>query len=348
MQNKDKSIFLLAVTHKTAPLAVREQLAITPEKFGPLYNGLKKIPGLEECVALNTCNRFEIYGVARQDDVQAQLEAFLCNFYKIDSETLAAQRLWMTGLETVRHLFEVCAGIDAQVVGETEVLGQIKVAYAQAQEQKSVGGLCNRIFQKSFQAAKWVRTHTNIGRGKVSIGSVAVDLAVRIFGDLKNSRILVVGTGEIGERTLQALKDRGAGAVTVTSRTYENAKTLAHRFGGAAIDFEDFPATVSFCDIIICCTTAPGPILRRETIETALLERPDQPLFLIDLALPRDIEAAVTTLKNVYLYNLDDLTGIADENLKARKAEVDRCRQILDHKAEQLWNTLKQRELLVS
>ena len=343
MQNKAKSFFLLAVTHKTAPLNVREQFAVTPEKLDELYCGLKNIPAIEECAAVNTCNRFEVYGVACQDTIQVEIESFLSRFFEIDIEVLIDQRLWVTGLSAVRHLFEVCAGIDAQVVGETEVLGQVKTAYAQAQEQGVVGSLCNRMFQKSFQAAKWVQTHTDIGKGKVSIGSVAVDLAVRIFGELKNSRILLVGTGEVGERTLHALKHRGAGTVTVASRVYEKAKTLAHRFGGAAIDFEDFSKTVAFYDIIICCTAAPGSILQYSMVEAALNERPDQPLFLIDLALPRDIEAAVASLRNVYLYNLDDLAGIADENLKARKAEVERCREILDHRIGQLWTALEQR-----
>lgn len=348
MQSKNKSIFLLAITHKTAPLNVREQFVVTPENLGSFYDGLRQITAVEECVAVNTCNRFEVYGVAFQEDIQVQLESFLYRFFNVDPDVLMARRLWMTGLDVLRHLFEVCAGIDAQVVGETEILGQVKVAYAQAREQETVGRLCNRMFQKSFQVAKWVQTNTDIGRGNVSIGSVAVDLAVRIFGELKNSRIFLIGTGEVGERTLQVLKDRGAGTVMITSRIYEKAKMLADRFGGAAIEFGDFPETVALCDIIICCTTAPGSILQPATVEAALSERLDQPLFLIDLALPRDIEASVANLSNVYLYNLDDLNGIADENIKARKAEVARCVEILDQKSEQLWNALAQRRLLGS
>ena len=210
---------------------------------------------------------------------------------------------------------------------------------------RCTGPVLNRLFEKSFQAAKSARTQTGITKGQVSIGNVAVDLANRIFGQVKNSRVLLIGSGEVGELTAQALKSRGVADISVTSRTFENAHKLAHQFGGAAIDFEDFVNQLHRFDIIISSTAAPGAILTPETIRKALKQRRARPLFLIDLAMPRDIDPAVEDVDNVYLYNLDDLSTIANENLALRKAEIDKARTILKAHAWNLWLQLRRRTL---
>lgn len=340
MRDKGRLLFVLALTHKTAPLALREQLMLHAAQPRDFYHTLAAMPHLVEYVILNTCNRFEIYGIAQHPAIQQQLTACLSQCYGVDAATVTQHQLWMTGIAVIRHLFEVCAGIDSQIIGETEVLGQVKVAYAQARERQAVGKQLNRIFQKSFQAVKWVRTHTGIGGGRIGIGNVAVELASRIFGELENSRTLVVGAGEIAERILKALKGRGCESVTITSRTYDRAEKLVHTFGGTVIPFLDVTVLLFLYDIILFCTTAMEPVLSRSALAIALSKRPHRPFFLIDLALPRDVEPQAATLQNVYLYNLDDLTSIADDNLKARKDEIERCRRMLYPKAEHLWHAL--------
>ena len=349
MTNLDKTLFLLAVTHKTASLYLREKMAVGADARGLFYNRLKALRVVEESLVLNTCNRFEIYGVAPENiDIHRSLRALLSTFFDIPIATFSRKLYWLKGAEVVRHLFAVGAGLESQVVGETEILGQVKTAYSQACEYGTVGKTLNPIFQKSFQAAKWARTHTEIGNGKVSIGSVAVDLAQRIFGDLRDSHTLVIGAGDIAGRTLEALKDRGAGTLTVASRRYNRAKALAHQVGAAAVDFQDFPSLLPHCDILICGVTTVVPLLSRTDFEAILEQRPDQPLFVIDLAVPRNIDPDAAQLQNVYLYNLDDLTSIARSNLKNRQDAAEHCRRDLYPKAENVWKQVAHSLLLNS
>jgi len=232
------------------------------------------------------------------------------------------------------------------MVGETEILGQLKQAYTAARDAQCAGNVFTRLFEKSFQAAKAARSQTAITRGQISIGNITVDLASRIFGKLDKSRVLLIGSGEVGEKTAQALKSRGVGDISVSSRTFENAHRLAHSLGGSAIDFEDFKSQLAHFDIIIGSTAAPGTILSREVIEATMEQRPERPCFLIDLALPRDIDPSVEAVENVYLYNLDDLSKIANENLTARTAEIEKAREILKKHAWNLWLQLRRRELM--
>ena len=339
MAELTKNLFLLAVTHQKAPLSLREKMAISADGWERIYSHLKALNTVEECLVLSTCNRLEIYGVAAEDgDIQTPLENFLGSFFAIPVAAFRRGLQFFRGPAVVRHLFAVGAGLESQVIGETEILGQVKAAYTQAREYDAVGKALNPLFQKSFQAAKWARTHTEIGNGKVSIGSVAVDLAQRIFGDLRDSRTLVLGAGEIGARTLEVLRSRGAGALTVASRRYDRAKALARKLGAAAIDFEDFPALLPYCDILICGVSSEAPLIYKADLEGVLDKRLEQPLFLIDLAVPRNIDPSVAQIENVYLYNLDDLTGIAERNLKARQVAAENCRYGLEPRAVNVWN----------
>jgi len=343
-----QSLFVLGSSHRETPLELREQFALTAEDIQKLQDELHKMETMRECLIINTCNRLEIYGLATTPMVEEDIRNLLCARNGIDRKLFDAHSFWHTNLNVLQHALEVSSGLDSQMVGETEILRQMKAAYEQAREAKVTGTVLNRLFEKSFQAAKSARTLTGITRGQVSIGNVAVDLASRIFGRLKQSRVLLVGSGEVAEKTAQALKSRGVADITVTSRTYENAHRIAHELHGAAIEFSDFKEQLHRYDIIISSTSAPHYVLDQETIAQARKNRPGQPYFLIDLALPRDIDPAVDKLESVYLYNLDDLSTIANENLAQRKAEIERAREILKAHAWTLWLQLRRRTLMAS
>jgi len=343
-----QSLFVLGSTHHEAPLEVRERLALTPEHAATLQQELYALEDMRECLVVNTCNRLEIYGLANSPYIEDIIRTHLCARNRVSRELLDAHSFWHTNLDVLQHAFEVSAGLDSQIVGETEILSQMKRAYARARKTKCTGVVLNRLFEKSFQAAKSARTHTGIAQGQVSIGSVAVDLANRIFGHLRDSRVLLIGSGAIGQQTAQSLKNRDVTDITVASRTFKNAHTLAHQLQGAAIEISDFPALLQRFDIVISATAAPQLILDRALVEAALKQRPERPLFLIDVALPRDIDPEVDTLENVYLYNLDDLSGIANENLQSRKANIERARTILQGHAWQLWLQLRRRTIPIA
>ncbi|HKK17065.1 MAG TPA: glutamyl-tRNA reductase [Opitutales bacterium] len=334
-------------SHNEAPLEVRERLALSAERLAKLQQTLLEDGLIRECLVVNTCNRLEVYGLANpSEDTEETVRNYLCRAQGVSRALLDRHSFWYTNLDVLQHALEVSSGLDSQMVGETEILGQMKEAYGRAKSAKATGAVLNRLFEKSFQAAKSARTQTGITRGQVSIGNVAVDLASRIFGKLGKSRVLLLGSGEVGEKTAQALKSRGVADISVSSRTYENAHRLAHELKGAAIDFDDFVEQLHNFDIIIGSTAAPGSLLSREVIGKAMQSRPEQPLFIIDLALPRDIDPKVEDLENVYLYNLDDLSKIANENLEARRSEIERARDILKGHAWNLWLQLRRRELM--
>lgn len=341
MPENNPYLFLLGSSHRTAPLEVRESFALGDESAQKLYQQLKTAPGLNECLILSTCNRVEIYGVADRQSSREQFELSLQSANGFDTKAFLQHSEWLTGEAVVQHAFEVAAGLDSQMVGETEILGQIKDSYAGAADFAATGPVLNRLFQKSFQAAKWARTHTGIGRGQISIGNVATDLAQRVCGELPDISVLLIGTGEVAEKTTQSLVSRGVNRVTVAGRNLINARKLADEFNGPCINLQDAPRVLVYHDIVICSTAAPGSILLKADIAPALKQRPTRPLFAIDLALPRDIEPAASKLSNVYLYNLDDLAAIANENLKARQAEVEKARHALLEKARRVWEAIR-------
>lgn len=343
MSEPAPTLFLLGASHHTAPLELREKLALTGEKLEAFRADLQALAGLQEYAVLNTCNRVEIYGVAADPAAVARLEASFCARHQMDPDAFARIRLQLLDRPVVQHLLEVAAGIDSQVVGETEILGQVKDAYAAAQARGTTGPVLNRMFQKSFQAAKHVRTHTAIGEGQISVASVAVDLALKIFGDLRPCRVLVLGAGDIGEKTAKALKSRGASHLTVASRSFEHAGQLAATLGASALPLDCAPEALAEFDVAVCSTAAPEPVVTRPMAAAAMRRRPNQPLFFIDLAMPRNIAPEVAALPNVFLYNLDDLAAIADENLAQRRAETEQARTVLAEKAETLWRQLAPR-----
>jgi glutamyl-tRNA reductase len=340
-QSSSPALFLLGASHHTAPLELREKLALTPAKLATFQQKLSSLDGLREFTILNTCNRVEFYGVAEHTAAVARLQTEFCAFQDFPVDEFVRIRQHAVGPDALRHLIEVSAGLQSQMLGETEILGQIKDAYADAQARRTVGPVLNRVFQKTFQHAKYIRSHTAITEGQISIANVAVDLALKIFGQLGQTRILLLGAGDISEKTAKAFQSRGAASLTVASRTMERAMELARSFNGAALPFESAPQHFSEFDIIVCSTAAPHAVVTLADVAAAIKKRRAQPLFFIDLALPRDVEPSVAKVENVFVYNLDDLARIADENLAAREAEVVKARAIVQEKAESLWKQIE-------
>lgn len=335
--------FVFGSSHHEASLQVRERLAIAQSKMDGLYRTLLGEARWQECLLLNTCNRVEIYGVsdaAGGHNPQEQILEYLSRLHGIEAQEIREHSFWLTGEQAVLHAFEVAAGLDSQILGETEILGQVKDSYAEASRISATGPILNRVFQKSFQAAKWARTHTGISRGNVSIGNVAAELAGRVCGRLEDTSVLLLGTGEVGEKTAQALLSRGARGVTVVGRQQEKALALAESLGGSAASFATLARLLPQADVVIGATSAPTAVLTFPMVVAAMHQRPERPMFLIDAALPRDIDPSAQSVANVYLYNLDDLAGIANENLKARQAEEAAARQALAARARTLTERL--------
>jgi glutamyl-tRNA reductase len=332
-------LFMLGATHHNAPLEVRERLAVASE--ADLRADLAPVVGLREIAVLNTCNRVEFYGVGADAGAAEAVQAAYCARQKFDVAEFERIRIRLTGKDAALHLFEVASGLDSQLLGENEIFGQVKDAYAAAQACGSTGPVLNRVFQKAFQAAKHVRTHTGISAGQVSVASVAVDLASNIFGSLSAARVLVLGTGDVGGATARAFASRGAANLTVAGRRDEKASAIAAALGAATVPFEERNGLLADYDIVVSSTSAPSAILTAAGVASAMRRRPARPLLLVDLALPRDIESGAADLQNVFLYNLDDLAKIAETNRSAREAELGRCREILAQRADSLWGQVQ-------
>lgn len=334
------SLFLIGATHHTAPLDVRERLALDAAAEAALHAEFTALTGLREIAVLSTCNRVEFYGVAENPEAPARLQAAFCSRQRFDPAEFERFRLHLSGREAARHLIEVAAGLDSQMLGETEIFGQVKDAYAAAQSRGSTGPVLNRLFQKAFQAAKHVRTHSAVTEGPVSVANVAVELAVNIFGEIGAARILLLGAGEIGEKAARAFHSRGAASLTVSSRRIERAMELASQLGASAMPFEQRESRLAEFDVVACAASN-AAVLTSGAVASAMKKRPARPLFLIDLALPRNVDPAVADFQNVFLYNLDDLAKAAERNRIAREAEMIRCRGLVSEKADALWRQIE-------
>jgi glutamyl-tRNA reductase len=331
-------IFVAGLSYKTAPVELREKLAVSPSSLRCSGCRLKIGGDLQEVVLLSTCNRVEVYGVASK--VNGNVHGLFRHL--ASEETDFEPYLYVReDDDAVRHLFSVAGGLDSMVLGETEITGQLKHAYQTAHECKLTGRVLNRAFQTALQTAKEIRTNTQVGRGSTSIGSVAVDLAGKIFaGDLSDKTVMIVGAGKMGEACVRHLAKKGARSLLVSNRSYERAVDLASEFGGRAIRFEGCFGAMAQADIVVSSTGAPQTILHREEIDRVMSARRNRPLFLIDIAVPRDIDPDVQNLDNVYLYNIDHLEKLVHENLRLREAELALCRQIIEEKTTALMSKL--------
>lgn len=332
-------LYLLGCNHKSAPLALRERLALSDETHRALYDALAQKDDLRETFVLHTCNRLEVYAVGNGTTptrVREALGAVTGDALQIFTEHAYDYR----DAEAVEHLYAVAAGLNSQLIGETEIFGQLKNAYDEACERKTVGRVLHRVLQKSFQAGKWARTHTDIGKGQVSLGNIAVELAERVFGSLKKANALVVGSGQVGRDVAKALRSRGLEELTVTSRTLANAAAVAEEVGGATLSYERWHRALERADVVVFATSSPHAILTTAQVEAVMGVRRGDPLFIIDLAVPRDVEAGVGELESVFLYNFEDLSEIANANRQLRENEVERCRSALQERAHGLWSRL--------
>jgi glutamyl-tRNA reductase len=322
------NIFCVGLSHHTAPVQTRELYAAP---FS-LDAALREPVGCAEALLLNTCNRVELYGASASDIPTKTIARFLA------AESHAGEDEFFYRYEEracVQHLFRVAAGLDSMVVGETEIFGQAKKAYAVARERGTAGPYLHRLFQRAFRVAKQVRSRTEITRGAVSIGSVAVDLAQKIFGELNGRKVLIVGAGENAERTARALVSRGVSDLRLTNRSDERASLLADFVGARAIPFHAWVEQCREIDILISSTASNEPLLTREKIHPILSERVDRPLFIIDIAVPRDIAPDVNEIEGVYLYDIDSLQSVAEQSLALRRQQIAAGEAIIaDHVAD--------------
>ena len=348
MPNDFPRLVTIGCNHHNTPLEVRERLALSADGVKQLQANLKDHGDIRESAVLNTCNRIEIYMVSENGNALDHVAEMLGSIEGFPVSEFLDHVYVHEDVAAINHAFQVASGLDSQMVGETQILGQIKTSYANATAEKMVGPALHKFFQKAFQAAKWARTETKIGTGQVSLGNIAVELATRIFGKLLVSRTLVIGSGEVGREVAKAFRSRGVACMSIASRTHERAEELSREVDGLVIPFNTWQDTLPYVDIGIFATSAPMNILDKKTLMVAMKKRPRKPLFLIDLALPRDIAADAADLPNLYLYNLDDLAGIANENLQNRQKEVDNCLSELQRKAQYTWKSMKLRDEAVS
>ena len=327
-------LFVAGLSYKTAPVELREKLAVHASRLRCHGCRLKLGGNLEEVVLLSTCNRVEIYGVTPKVNGNVHRLFELLSRGEVD---FASHLYIKEGAEAVEHLFSVASGLESMVIGETEITGQVKQAYQAAQEAKLTGRVTNRLFQTALQVAKEIRTQTGIGRGATSVGSVAVDLAERIFDrDLSGKTVMIIGAGKMGEACIRHFTKRGARSVLVSNRSYDRALSLANEFGGRAVRFDECLLAMAQADIVVSSTGSPQTILHPDDVASVMAGRGNRPLFLIDIAVPRDIDAEVDQLDNVYLYNMDHLEEIVRENVRHREQELARCQAILGERTEAL------------
>jgi len=336
------NIVLLGLSHKTAPVEIRERLAFTPTTlrsalthFDAIHTQAR-LKGINEGVILSTCNRLEIYALVRDPNAaQAAIIDFLSLACDISPEAISDHFYLYHNEKAIQHLFRVAAGLDSMVLGEPQILGQVTDAYQAAQSQGTAGTVLSALFRAAIHAGKRTRTETTISVNSVSISSVAANLAGQLLGDLAKQKVLLVGAGEMGAIAVRALIKRGVSDITVANRTYEKAMGLAHAWGGKATSFQQFPAVLAEADIVITSTSAPHTILRKELLAPAIATRPNRPLFIFDIAVPRDVDSDVTEISNVHLRNIDDLQSQANKNTQERQAEIPKVERIVEEEANQ-------------
>src|SRR5712692_8061369 len=325
-------IVLVGLNHRTAPVEVRERVSFNAEQTQRAAEELRSRGILEETLVLSTCNRSEVYGVPPEASRESApgLSSFLSEFHAVRPEMLSGSLYHHYDREAVRHLFRVSAGLDSMLLGEAEILGQVREAYRFAHENGATGPVLNRLFQGALEVGKRVRTETELGTRPVSVASAGVKLAERIFGKLNERTAPVLGAGAISEQVVAQLRSRGIAHLVVMNRSRERAENLAQQFGGKVIAWGEWETALKGPDVVGASVSAEEPVLRREMLVRAMAARGNRSLLLMDLGLPRNIEAAAADLYNVYVYNVDDLTDIVQQNLNARESEVPRAEAVVE------------------
>ena len=329
-------IVLIGLSHRTASVELRERVAFTAEQAREAAGQLRSRGILEETMVLSTCNRSELYGVPSELSVDGAgaVELFLASFHQMSPSELDGSLYRHRDSHAVRHLFRVAAGLDSMLLGEAEILGQVRDAYQIALDHGETGPVLNRMFQGALEVGKRVRSETQIGTRPMSVAFAGVKLAERIFGKLNSHRALIIGAGATSEQVVRHLCDRGIKQLRVLNRTAEHAADLAARFGGEVVPWENLTAALEWPDLIVTSISSSEPLLTKPLLERAMAARGNRALLLIDLGVPRNVAADAGNLYNTYLYNVDDLTEIVEQNKKARQAEVPRVEAIIEEQIE--------------
>ncbi|MEW5009620.1 glutamyl-tRNA reductase [Cycloclasticus sp. 46_83_sub15_T18] len=322
-------LLTLGLNHNTAPIEIREKLAFSPERLNQSLQSLNSLASVEEAAILSTCNRTEIYCDLASQHTD-ELINWLASQHQLCESSIQNYLYSHSDMQSIKHMSRVACGLDSMVLGETQILGQMKTAYQQAGQAGTLGKYLGRLFQHTFQVAKKVRTDTAIGSSPVSVAFAGVKLAQQIFGELKNHTALLIGAGETIELSAQHLKEQGIGRLIVANRTLEKAHAIAIQGNGYAIEIKDIPEHLPEADIIISSTASQLPILGKGSVETAILKRKHKPIFMMDLAVPHDIEKEVGSLSDVYLYCIDDLKNIVDDGLQSRRKAAKQAEEIID------------------
>ncbi len=340
-------ICILGLSHKTAPVEIREKIAFSsPQKLEEGLILLKKNPHIKEVIVLSTCNRVEIYLIVNDGvNWQDEIISFFCNYQGLKREDFVNHLYFKEGTDAIRHIFRVACGLDSMVLGEPQITGQMKEAYGISAGKGTTGFYLNRLMHTAFSTAKRVRTDTKIGSFAVSISFAAVELAKKIFETLEGKKAMLIGAGEMAELAAKHLITNGVSQIIVANRTYERACMLANDFNGVPCSFEEFPDKLKDVDIVISSTGAPNFIITPEKIKDAIKARRNKPMFLIDIAVPRDIDPKVNDLDNCYLYDIDDLQNVVDENLKERQKEALKAEDIISYEVREFENWLKSLEV---
>lgn len=337
------SIFVLGLNHRTAPLELREKFTIARGSTEDFLARLNLAGSVAEKCVLSTCNRTEIYGAAADaEQARRGMLSVLSRYAGMPEQKFEQSFYFKKGSEAAVHLFSVAAGLDSLALGETEILGQVKTAYQDAHAGRFTGRHLNALFQKALRVGKKVRTETEIGAGKVSIASIALDLASRIFTDLASKKILVLGSGEAARMVCESFSERGAKQFLIANRNRSRARDLASSFGGEEVPFEDLESHIAEVDMLVSSTAAPHAIITADDVRRWMKHRRGS-LFVIDLAVPRDVEPEAGDVPDVYLYNIDDLKKVADRNLSARREAIAECRRIIAAAAEALMERFAER-----
>jgi glutamyl-tRNA reductase len=340
------NIVVVGLSHKTAPVEVREKVAFAPTHMEEPLNTLVSLEDITEGVIVSTCNRVEIY--ATTQDIAAgtaRIKRFFADYHKVDIEKLEQHFYSYHGEEAIKHVFRVASSLDSMVVGEPQILGQIKTAYGYAAEYKSSGIILNRFLHKAFSVAKRVRTETKIASSAVSVAFAAVELARKIFNDLSDKTVMLIGAGEMCELAAKHFLNNGVRGIFVTNRTFERAESLAEEFDGKAVRFEDLFDQLHKADIVLSSTGAPYTIIGPSDLNEVMKRRKHKPMFFIDIAIPRDIDPAVNGVENVYLYTVDDLNGVVESNIEQRKKEAEKAEEIVNQEIGQFFKWLSSLEV---
>ena len=339
-------LFAIGLSHRTAPVELRERVDFSRAGLSPALTALSAMPAVAEAAVLSTCNRSEIYVVVETPGVVDGVSRFIGDYHGIDQGSLSSHLYCHEGADAARHLFRVAAGLDSLVIGEPQILGQVKQAYAAAQAHHCTGALTNRLFHCAFGVGKRVRTETGLAEGAVSVSYAAASLARKIFADLSELSVLVLGAGEMAKLTARHLRAQRVRTLTIASRTHASAETLAAQLGGRAARWTDLDGALGAADIVVTATGSAEPVLTRARIEETMRPRRHRPLFLIDIAVPRDVDPAAGELDQVFLYNIDDLQTIVKENLARRGAELERADAIVCEEVRRFASWMQSREII--